>query len=100
MDTAAIDKAFIELIEKRGVYKELGVPPGNIRTWRYNIANNIPISTDTKLQLLQKSGWTPGKPKFTRADMISFVKFYTRASEAKKKMGFEFMLEQWEAKQG
>jgi hypothetical protein len=32
--------------------------------------------------------------------MISFVKFYTRASEAKKKMGFEFMLEQWEAKQG
>lgn len=98
MDTAAIDKAFAELINKRAIYKELGVSAGTIRTWRYNLANDIAISTDTKLQMLQKSGWTPGKQKFTRTDMISFVKFYNRSSEAKRKLGYEFMLEEWEKK--
>jgi hypothetical protein len=43
------------------VFKEIDGTSGIVRTWRYNLANDIAISTDTKLQVLQKAGWRGAK---------------------------------------
>lgn len=98
MNTYIIDKAFAEMIVKRNVYKDLGITSSSVRTFRYNLKQGIPISLDTKLRLLQKSGWTQPANTFTRADMISFAKTWHKANEATKALGLEYALEKWESK--
>lgn len=98
MNVKSIDKAFKELIEQRGIYKKLGVSSGLIRTYRYNLVNAISISTDTKLDLLKKSGWREDDQQYTRKDLISLLNFYKKTSETARNAGPEYVIEKWEAK--
>lgn len=98
MNTAIIDKAFKELIFKRGVHEELGVESHTIRNFRWKLNNDQPINLDSKIRLLQKSGWRQPAATFTRAEMISFAKAWNKASQAKKDLGIEYVLDQWERK--
>lgn len=98
MDKKTIDKAFQELIEHRGIHKKLEVSSGLIRTYRYNLQNNISISTDTKLDLLKKSGWRESEKKFDRKDLVSLLNFWQNTSQSARDKGPEYVIEKWEVK--
>lgn len=95
MNLEAIDKAFGEMITKRGLYKKLGISQESASQYRKRFREGLPIKTETKILLLQRSGWVPEQSSFTRNDMIAFVKFYNRASENARSMGIEYVLEKW-----
>lgn len=98
MNTDAIDKAFRDLVSKRNVHLKLGETSRTIINHRYKLKHGIPISLDTKLQLLQKSGWRQSEAKYTRADLVSLLKFYDKASAAAKAHGHAYIIEKWEVK--
>lgn len=49
-------EAFAQLIAKRGVYKELGVPSGTVKSWR-NRLNAGELSEEMMEEILKKAGW-------------------------------------------
>ncbi len=52
------DKAFEEMINKRGIYNKLGLTKGGVGRMRYDLRNNINnITLDLKINLLQKAGY-------------------------------------------
>ncbi len=52
------DKAFEEMINKRGIYNKLGLTKGGVGRMRYDLRNNINnITLDLKISLLQKAGY-------------------------------------------
>jgi hypothetical protein len=95
MDTAEIDKKFSELIAKRGVHNLLGIKSSYVTTLRYKMANDIGVSLETKISLLQKSGWRQGDNNFTRMDLINAVKFALRQGAAAKEHGAEYIVEKY-----
>jgi len=96
MNTDAIDKAFATLISERGVHKKLGNTSNDVKQLRYKMKNGIYISTDLKLRLLQKSGWTQDEASFTRADLVGLLKFYDKSSQRTKDHGYAYVIEKWE----
>jgi hypothetical protein len=95
MDTEEIDKKFNELLAKRGVHNELGIKSSYVTTLRYKLANDIGVSLETKIALLQKSGWNQGDNNFTRKDLVNAVKFALRQSAAAKEHGAEYIVEKY-----
>lgn len=96
MDTEAIEKAFEEMISQRGIHHTLGVEDNYVRQLRFKLKNGIGISTDVKLSLLQKSGWRQDNKAYSKEDLIAFVKFYNRTSQAARDNGVEYVFEKWE----
>lgn len=99
MNTDVIDAAFRDMISQRGIYRKLGITAGNVRNIRYNLNNAIPVSTDLKLKLLQKSGWRQDDKTYSRSDMVSLLRFYQRTSQTARDMGEEYVIEKWEQSQ-
>lgn len=95
MNTDVIDKAFSEMIAKRGVHNQLKIKPGYAQQLRYKLSNNIGISTDTKLRLLQKTGWRQDNRTFTQADLVNCVKYALKKSATAKEFGAEYIVEQF-----
>ena len=93
-----IDKAFTELINKREIHLKLDVTSDVVRRLRYQVKNNINISTDTKLKHLQKSGWRQTDKIYNRADLVGLLNFYKKTSQAARDHGPEYVIEKWEAK--
>ena len=91
-----IDKAFTELINKREIHTTLGISSQYVRTLRFKLKNNIGISADTKLKLLQKSGWKQDDKTFNRAALVSLLNFYKKTSQAARDHGHEYVIEKWE----
>jgi len=85
------------MIAKRGIHKELGVTSSDITTMRYRLKHGETISTEKKLQLLQKTGWTQSEKKYDRKDLVSLLKFYSSTSQAARDEGPEYVIEKWEA---
>jgi hypothetical protein len=100
MNRSAIDKEFEKLIRERGIHNKLNVSSGLIRTYRYNLAKGIAISTDQKLDLLKKSGWKDNEEVFKRNDLVSLLNFWKRTSQSARDKGPEYVIEKWEAVRG
>lgn len=98
MNTDAIDKAFTALLKEKSVYKKLGETDNYIKQLRYKLKNGIGVSMELKLRLLQKSGWRQPDETFSRADLVSLLKFNNRASQATRDLGPEYVIEKWEKK--
>jgi hypothetical protein len=96
MNKDLIDQAFEKMINERGIFKKLGVSSGVVRTYRYSLKNDIPISTDTKLKLLQKTGWTQDDRVYNRADLVALLNFYKNTSMAARDEGPEYVIGKWE----
>jgi hypothetical protein len=96
MNTDVIDKAFSELIHQREIHTQLGISSGNVRNIRYKLAKGLTVSTDTKLKLLQLSGWRQDEEKYNRADLVSLLNFYAKTSQAARDQGPEYVIEKWE----
>lgn len=97
MNTDVIEKEFEKLLAKRGIYKMLGITSGDVRNYRYKLANGEPIKLETKLKLLQKSGWRQDDVKYTTQDLVSLINFYNKTSQAARNMGAEYVIEKWAA---
>lgn len=100
MNTVSIDKAFKDLISKRGVHKDLGIEAGYVQQLRYRM--NHPeegkgISLETKIEILKKSGWRESGAKFTREDVVDAVRFTLKQGAKAKEWGPEYCVEKWEA---
>jgi hypothetical protein len=91
-----IEKAFADLIHTRGIHTTLHISSGQVRTLRFNLKNNINISTDAKLKMLQKSGWRQDDKMYNRADLVSLLNFYKKTSQAARDHGPEYVIEKWE----
>lgn len=96
-NTGAIDKAFKELIHTRTIYKKLRMSPGHVRTIRYNLKHGLPVSTDLKLKLLQRSGWRQDDFIYNRKDLVSLAQSILKAGTMAKEFGAEYLVEKWEA---
>lgn len=97
-NTGAINKAFYALIYQRGIYKQLRISSGQVRTIRYNISRGLPVSTDLKLKLLQRSGWRQDGFIYTRKDLINLANSILKAGAMAKEFGAEYLVEKWERK--
>ena len=98
MNTDEIDKAFKELINERGVHNRLGIDSNKVRQLRTRVNNNTydsPVSLDTKIALLQKSGWRQSQANYTHADLVAAVKYAIKKSAMAKEMGAEYITEQF-----
>lgn len=95
MSISSVDKAFKEMISERGIHAKLGITSGLVRTYRYNLNNGISISTDTKLALLKKSGWSPDNTKYNDTDLVALLKFNNRTSQDARDHGPEYVVEKW-----
>jgi hypothetical protein len=98
MNADSINEHFIKMIATRGIHNTIGVSSGHVRLLRYKLANNIGISTDLKLQLLQKSGWRQDDKVFTQKDLVAAVSFAIRSSASAKAHGAEYIVEKFLAK--
>jgi hypothetical protein len=98
MNTDLLDTAFAALIKKRGVHNALGVEDNYVQQLRYKLKNGLAIRTDTKLRLLQKSGWRQDDRIYNRKDLIGFINFYNRTSQAARELGPEYVIQKWERK--
>lgn len=95
MNIDAIDTAFADLIAKRGVYKDLNITMTHLKQLRYKLKHGQGISTDLKLQLLQRSGWRQDQAQYTRQDLVSLLKFYERTSQVARDVGPEYVVEKF-----
>lgn len=98
MDTKQIDQAFKEMIHTRGIHEKLGISSQQVRNYRQYLKDGRGVSTDLKIQLLQKAGVYTQEKTFTKRDLISLLNFYNRTSQAARDMGPEYVIEKWEAK--
>lgn len=98
MNTDAVNAAFAKLISEKGVHDKLGISNSMVTSLRYNLKNGIPISTDKKMQLLQKSGWRQDDICYTTNDLVNVVKFALRQGAAAKEHGAEYLVEKFLAK--
>ena len=96
MSVAEIDKAFAQMIAKRGIHNELGISSSAVTTMRSRLKSGETISTEKKLQLLQKTGWTQSDKKYDRKDLISFLNFWRTTSQAARDQGPEYVIDKWE----
>ena len=83
------------MIATRGIHNKLKVTSGNVRTLRYKLANGIGISTDLKLQMLQKYGWRQDDICYTTKDLVAAVKLALKSSTAAKTQGAEYLVEKY-----
>lgn len=95
MDTKQIDASFQEMINKRGVHEKLGISSQQVRNYRQYLKDGRGVSTDLKLQLLQKYGIFAQEESFTRKELISLLNFYSRTSQAARDNGPEYVIEKW-----
>lgn len=93
MNIDSIDKAFEKLISQRGIYKKLDISQNNSTQLRWKLKNGIGISTDLKLELLQKSGWRQDDKTFTQKDLVNVVKHALKKGAAAKSLGAEYIVE-------
>lgn len=96
MTTDAIHRAFVDLISRRGVHARLGITSADVRNYRYKVKKGLPIRTETKLRLLQRTGYTQSDKEFSRRDLVSLLRFYRTTSQAARDMGEEYVIEKWE----
>jgi hypothetical protein len=95
MNSEVIDKAFQDMICKRGIHQVLGIDRNNVYQLRSKLRRNIPISIDLKLRLLRRSGWRENELEFTKDDMRRLVEFTVKQSKTAKAFGAEYILEKW-----
>jgi hypothetical protein len=95
MNIDNIDEAFAQLLSKKAVHKEMKVTANYVAQLRLRLRNDIPISTELKLKLLQKSGWRQSDHSYTRKDLLAAIKFTLKASAAAKAHGPEYLVEKF-----
>jgi len=95
MMISVIDKAFNDLIGQSGVHNTLRVTAGHIHTMRYNLKKGIHISLEKKLRLLQRTGWRQPDTRYTQADLVDLLKFYSRCTTDTRKLGPQYIVEKW-----
>lgn len=98
MNSEVINTTFAEMIMRRGIEKQLGIPANRVYQYRSQLKNGPEISLDKKLQMLRKSGWKEADLQYSRADLVSLVKFVLKTSAKAKEFGPEYIVEKWEAK--
>jgi hypothetical protein len=96
MDLELVNQAFRRLINKRGVYKDLGTSAVYIRSLRHRLKNGLKISTDVKLLLLKKSGWNHADKIFDRHDMVDLVRYVLKQGPSAQSFGAEYLVDKWE----
>lgn len=82
------------MLAQRGIHNKLGETSGYIRQMRYKLANGISISTDTKLRLLQKTGWQQDDKIYSQKDLVALAKF-TLKQTAARELGAEYIVEKF-----
>lgn len=98
MNTDDINKAFADLLATRGVHHQLGITSSAVRSLRFKLSTGAGISTDTKIKLLQKSGWRQDQFSFSQKDLVAAVRFALGSSAAAKEQGPEYLVEKFLAK--
>lgn len=99
MNTEGIDRAFKKLINTDGIHKKLKVTAGYIRQMRYRTntagVNTSPVKVETKIKLLQRTGWRQDDVQYTQADLVAAVGFALRQGAAAKEHGAEYLVEKF-----
>ena len=95
MNTDAIEKAFAEMISKKGIDKEIGISYSYLTTLRHKLKHGIAISLEKKIELLQKSGWQQNEASYTRKDLVEAIRFALKQGKAAKEHGPEYILEKF-----
>jgi hypothetical protein len=94
-NTEVIDTAFAELIKQPGIHRQLYVTSNNVRQLRKRLQYGPRVSTDLKLKLLQKAGFTQDAHQYTQHDLVSLAKFVLHSSAATKELGAEYMVKKF-----
>jgi len=95
MNTDVIHTAFETLIAERAVHTKLGISSDAVRSLRAKLKDGRGITTDRKLELLQKSGWRQDDHQYNRQDLVSLAKFILKSSAAAKEHGAQYLVDKW-----
>ena len=98
MTPAAIEKAFNEVIKKRGIHAIAGRSLNSVLQLRYRHKHYGNVSINTKVFFLQKAKWPMEQYMYTQKDLVSLINFYNKSSPAAKNLGTEYIIEKWKAK--
>ncbi|MGN6476311.1 MAG: hypothetical protein ACTHKV_03725 [Flavipsychrobacter sp.] len=96
MNLKAVDDAFVKMINTKGIDEKLGIDRNYLYQLRSRIKNGESLTLDKKLEMLKKSGWKEDDATYTRADLVSLLKFNARTSQAARDQGPEYVIEKWE----
>jgi hypothetical protein len=105
MTIDSINDAFERIIKKRGIHNKMlpeSASPyerkllsGKIRRYRYSLNQGHPISTKIKIMILQRAGVRMEERKFSRSDVVNFVRFFSCQSKVARE-DIAYVLEKWE----
>jgi uncharacterized protein YajQ (UPF0234 family) len=105
MTIDSINDAFEKVIIKRGIHNrilhesatpyERRLMSGKIRRYRNSLKQGYPISTKIKIMILQKAGIRMEERKFSRSEVVNFVRFFNCQSKVARE-DIAYVLEKWE----
>lgn len=95
MNTDVINTAFAKLLSEKLVGPKIGIKYNHAAQLRYNIRNGRGISMDTKLRLLQKSGWRQDDKVYSQKDLVEAVRFVIKQGIEAKAQDAEYLVEKW-----
>lgn len=95
MNIAAIDTAFKEVINRRGIHKTAGRSLNSVLQLRWRFKHTKNVSYSTKIFYLQKAGVHMEKYLYTEKDLVSLLNFYNRTSQSARNLGNEYVVEKW-----
>lgn len=94
MTTEYIDKAFAEVVSRRGVYQLLMVSKNCVAQYRWKLKRNIHITLDKKLSIIQRAGIrSEHHAEYTHQQVVEIVQFALTCSVHTKTMGPAYVLE-------
>lgn len=95
MNADSIHADFAKLISRRAIHRQLGISSGAIRMQRRRLATGGNISLDTKLKLLQRSGWRQEELAYTQKDLVAAVRFSLNSGKDAREFGPEYLVEKY-----
>lgn len=97
MNRDVIDKAFADMIVKKGIEDKLGIDRLYVYQLRRRVRTGGSVSMAKKVELLRKAGYNLEERIYTRKDLVSLAKFVLRTSQAAREQGPEYLVEKWKA---
>ncbi len=95
INTVAIDRAFSEVIYRRGIHRLAGRTLSSVLRLRYRHRHFNDVSYDMKLFYIRKAGVPMEKYQYTHDDLVELLKFNERTSGQAREFGPAYVIEKW-----
>lgn len=99
INLSAIDRAFDEVIVRRGIHRVAGRSLPSVLRLRYRHRHFGNVSYNTKLFFISKAGVNMEAYQYSQSDLVSLLQFHERTSGMAREFGAAYVIEKWKQTQ-